>query len=201
MRIGQVNTENYKDFLKILGVKNPKTLEKLNGEGEGENGNGGKTYTSSLLKGGSKTGYISVHDICLDELERRLVASGSVDAGMIIKPGDTGSWKKLVDVSDDIREKIINKTREMVLSQSSGRHISAEQADELNALKRQYRLTLPPSERLSATWTLGQISADEERRLVDYIRSQIPGWQSGQRFDTSILTRSNWGLNHMDIKA
>jgi hypothetical protein len=199
MRIGQVNQENYKDFLKILGVKNPKTLEKLGDESE--NGNGGKTYTSSLLKGGSKTGYISVHDICLDELERRLVASGHYDEGMLVKPGDNGSWRVMVDVSDEAKQQVINKVREMVLSQSSGRYISAEQGDELNALIRQYRLTLPPSERKSATWTLGQIAGAEERRLVDYIASQVPGWQVGQRFDPSILTRSNWGLNSMDIKA
>jgi len=48
---------------------------------------------------------------------------------------------------------------------------------------------------------LGQISGEEEMRLVNYIKSQVPGWQSGQAFDPKILTGSNWGLNSMDIKA
>jgi hypothetical protein len=196
MRIGQVNQENYKDFLKILGVKNPKTLEKLGGEGEDD-----KNNTNSLFKGGKRPAHITIHDICFDEVERRLVASGSIDEGMLVRPGDNGSWKKMVDVCDKAKQQVINKVREMVLSQSSGGFISAEQADELHALVRQYRLTLPPSERLSATWTLGRIADEEERRLVEHIKSQVPGWQSGQAFDPRILTGSNWGLNSMDIKA
>ena len=32
MRIGEVNKDNYKDFLRILGVKEPKDLDKLTGK-------------------------------------------------------------------------------------------------------------------------------------------------------------------------
>ncbi|MCL2108702.1 MAG: hypothetical protein FWH20_05085 [Oscillospiraceae bacterium] len=195
MRIGQVTQDNYKDFLRILGVKNPKNLERLNGESEKS-----QVTTSPLLKGGSKIGKITMDDICFDELERRLVASGACE-GMLVRPGETPSdWQKIVDVPDSIRDRIVNKMREMVLSMSKGGLITASQADELNALKKEYRGTIPPSERKSATWTLGQIAGEEEVRLVSYIMSRVPGWQPGMAFDPKILTESNWGLG-FDVKA
>ena len=194
MRIGQVNTENYKEFLKILGVKNPKGLEKVSGENN-------KNFLHNAIKNKDKPlNKLTMDDFCMDTLEKELAARGIIEEGMLMRKGDT-SWRRTVEVSDNIRQKVIDKMREKVLSQSSGRHISAEQADELWAIVKQYRSSIPPSERLAFTYTVENIASAEERRLVDYIRSQVPGWQSGQAFDPRILTGSNWGLNHMDIKA
>ncbi|MCL2019626.1 MAG: hypothetical protein FWG70_07690 [Oscillospiraceae bacterium] len=188
MRIGQVTQDNYKDFLRILGIKNPKNLERLNGEGEKE-------------KVKNNPNRITIDDFrCYDTLERKLVALGMVEEGMLLRPGHNLSHQKIIDVSDEIRQQVVNKMREMVLSMSKGKFISAEQADELNAIYKQYRGTISPDDRLSATWTLSQIAGEEEVRLVSYIMSRIPGWQPGMAFDPKILTESNWGLG-FDVKA
>ena len=195
MRIGQVNQDNYKDFLKILGVKNPKNLEKLNGEG----GNSQVT-TSPFLKGGSKIGKITKYDLCYDEVEKWLVASGACE-GMLVRPGEKSSdWQKTVDVCDKYKQKVINKVREMMLSISSGKQICGTWGDKMGAIYKDYRSTIPPSERKSATWTLSQIAAAEEVRIANYIQSKVPGWQPGMAFDPKILTGSNWGMG-FDVKA
>jgi hypothetical protein len=181
MRIGQVNQENYKDFLKILGVKNPKGLEKLNGEGNGKKADGQNYYRSD------------------EESIALAVKAGLILEGMGGRDGDD-SYKKIVDVSDSVREKIINHVRQVFIANSNG-SISASQGDERGAIIKDYLKTLPPSERLSASWTLQQIGREEAERINDYIKSQSPGWSTTQSFNTKILTESNFGLNHMDVKA
>jgi len=181
MRIGQVTQDNYKDYLKLLGVKNPKNLEKLNGKGN-ENQSNKKCITN----------------MSFEEIEKIMIAHG-FEEGMFIRPGETPR-REIIDVSDSHKQNVINKMREMVLSMSSGRFISAEQADELAAICKQYRSTISPSDRMATSWTTQQIAGAEEVRLVNYIRSQVPGWQPGQAFDPKILTGSNWGMG-FDVKA
>jgi hypothetical protein len=180
MRIGQVNQENYKDFLKILGVKNPKGLEKLHGEGNGKKADGQNYYRSD------------------EESIALAVKAGIVMEGMAFRDGDD-SYKKIVDVPDWIRQKVIDNSREMVIANGNG-SVTAEQGDKHAKIIKDYIKTLPPSERASAAYTLEKIGQVERQRIVDYLRAEI-GWQAGQKFDTSILTKSNFGLNHMDIKA
>jgi hypothetical protein len=192
MRIGQVNQENYKDFLKILGVKNPKGLEKLNGEdGSGEKG---KSKTSGLDQFGQKKG-----DYSFEAQAARAVAAGLAMEGMVVRHDDE-SHKVIVPVSDSIKQKVIDNLRQTIIANGNGT-ITAEQGDKAAAIAKEYLMTLPPSERLSASWTLQKIEQAEGQRISDYIRSQVPGWTHGQSFDRSILLKSNFGLNHMDIKA
>ena len=188
MRIGQVTQDNYKEFLKILGIKNPKNLEKLNGE-DGK----GKSVKDNPNR-------LTIADLsCFDTIERKRVAMGLSEEGMMVRPGEAPR-KFIIDVCDKYKQKVIDKVRQMVLSQSTGRHISAEQGDELCAIYKEYRSTIPPSDRMPATYTLSEIAFAEERRLVEFIRSQVPGWQSGMAFDPKILTGSNWGMG-FDVKA
>jgi hypothetical protein len=187
MRIGQVNQDNYKDFLKILGVKNPKGLEKLNGEGNGKKADG-------LDQFGQKKG-----DYSFEAQAARAVAAGLAMEGMVVRHDDE-SHKVIVPVSDSIKQKVIDNLRQTIIANGNGT-INAEQGDKAAAIAKEYLMTLPPSERLSASWTLQKIEQAEGQRISDYIKSQVPGWQSGQAFDPRILTGSNWGLNHMDVKA
>jgi hypothetical protein len=73
---------------------------------------------------------------------------------------------------------------------------TAKQGDEQAALYKSYWKTLPLNERGAAAWTLDKIDQAEAQRIGDYLKSQIPGWNWGQPFDTSILTKSNYGLGN-----
>jgi len=187
MRIGQVNQDNYKDMLKILGVKNPKSLEKLHGEEKAD----------GLDPFGQKIG-----DYSLKAQEARAVKAGLALEGMVrCDATDNGSWKKIVNVPDSIKQKIIDKSREMIIANGNG-SITAEQGDEYTKMIMDYLKTIPPEERKSANYTLREIGREERQRIVDYLKAEI-GWQAGQSFDKKILTESNWGLckGHFDTRA
>ncbi len=61
-----------------------------------------------------------------------------------------------------------------------------------------YLPKIPVEDRKHAGHTLHQIHNAETRRLNDFVRSRIPGWQHGQAFDTSILDEYQQGI---DMKA
>ena len=170
MRIGEVNQNNYKQFLALLGIKNSKALDSILSKDE---------------KGGSE----QVGDRWDPSLEE----------GMLI-PDDSGSWKKIVPVSDEVREKIIATVRKQFLAGGNGL-LSAADGNEVGAIKKEYRKNIPPDERLSVTWTLSKIYLNEAQRLADYIKSQDPTWNYGQRFDKNILLNSNFGEKNVDVKV
>ena len=70
--------------------------------------------------------------------------------------------------------------------------------NELGDTIKSYYKQIPTSDRANASWTLQQINREEVYRLYDFVRSRIPGWQIGQKFDTSILDEYRQGV---DVKA
>ena len=183
MRIGEINQDNYQMFTPILrsmGVKNTDALDKL-------------------MKQDKPS--VAQQDQSFEARTARLVAAGYGIEGMFIREGDE-SWKKIVPVSDEARQAMINTRREAILENVDGT-MSAESGDREGAISKSYILTLPPRERLSASWTLGQIAQAEGARITDYIKSQIPGWQPGDALDKSILTETNFGLGtgRVDVRV
>jgi hypothetical protein len=182
MRIGEINSDNYKAFASLLGLKNTKALDDLMSKGD-------KSKSNATLS----------HE----EREALLVSLGYVEAGMLAREGDE-SWKKIVPVPDWIRQAVIDKEREK-MTRADGKNgmadgmQSAEEGDETAALMKSYWITLPPEERLSAGWTLQKISQSEAQRLVDYVKSQIPGWNNHDPFDPRILTGTNYGLGESGV--
>jgi hypothetical protein len=177
MRIGEVNRDNYSYYLQLLGVKDTKPLDKLLGKDDS----------------------VAEKDYSFEARAKRMVELGYVIEGTMTREGDT-SWQKIVPVSDEIKQAMIDKRRESILETANGT-LTTKSGDEEGALIRTYILTLPPDERLSAAWTLQKITQAEGGRIDTYLKSQIPGWQPGQTFDRSILMESNYGLgeNHLDI--
>jgi len=106
MRISEVNSDNYKAYLQLLGTKNVKSLDNMWGK------DGNTSYEKSF-----------------EETERELAAMGYV-------------------------------------------------------MESRARL-------------------EEGSRIIKYIKSQVPGWQCGQPFDTKILTETNFGLgdNHLNVRV
>jgi hypothetical protein len=178
MRIGDVNKDNYKMFLAMLGVKNTKALDNIMGTNQ---------KTEDL--------YPSE-----EEVYAKLVRMGRVEEGMLSFGDSDTSWRKIVPVSDDVKDKIIATVRKQFLENGNGL-LSAEDGDELGKIMKEYRKSVPANERLSVTWTLNKIYVDEARRLTDYVKSKNPTWNLGQQFDKNILQNSNFGENGVDVRA
>jgi hypothetical protein len=178
MRIGEINKDNYKMYLQLIGAKNTKPLDDLFDEDKVEK------------------------RLSFEELAADAYARGHCLEGMMVKDGDTGSWHKIVPVPDWIRQAVIDYEREIWVTNANGT-ASTEQGDNSAAIKLNYLKTIPPSERLSARFTLQQIAGEEAHRLILYLKEKVPGWNPGQSFDRRILTDTNYGLddNHLDVKA
>lgn len=68
-------------------------------------------------------------------------------------------------------------------------------ADEGPDMIEAYCLSAPVKDRINAGFTLTRIHRAEAQRLVDFVRSKVPGWQVGQAFDTSILDEYQQGID------
>jgi hypothetical protein len=167
MRIGDVNQDNYKQFLALFGVKGNKTLDNLMGAD-------GKASSKQAVQ-----------------------IDPNYEEGMA---DDGREWKYIVPVSDEVREKIISTVRRQFLENGNGMTKPGD-SDEFAAIGKEYRKNIPPSERSAVSWTLNQIQIDEERRLVNYVKSQNPSWNFGAKIDKSILTSTDFGTKSVDIKA
>lgn len=174
MRIGQVTQDNYMEYLKMFGGKDSKVLDKLWGKDEEAKG-----------------------EKSIEEINAMLVKMGYVEEGMFLT-GDE-SYKKIVPVSDEIKEKLIETVRRQFVTNGNGMG-EARDGDEIGAIMKEYRANISPSERLSVTWTLSQIVQSENKRLVNYVKANVPGWQHGQSISPSILKEAVSG-NSLDIKV
>ena len=76
--------------------------------------------------------------------------------------------------------------------------MSGPDGNDLGNFIKSYYKQVPVSDRANAGWTLNQMHRDEAYRLYDFVRSRIPGWETGQWFDTSILEEYQRGV---DVKA
>jgi hypothetical protein len=177
MRIGEVTTENYKEYLKILGVKDTTNLDKLTG---------GKTAKEMEAE----------FDHSFEAMEKAWVANGG-EAGMIIREGDT-SWKKIIPVSDAVKDKLIETIRNQIYDETRGK---MHDVDEIPNLYRELRKSIAPSDRLSFTYTASQIVREEAMRIRAYIEERIPGWKPGQAVPADILKAACLGDGYLDMKA
>ncbi|OON98433.1 MAG: hypothetical protein ATN35_05090 [Epulopiscium sp. Nele67-Bin004] len=96
--------------------------------------------------------------------------------------GKENSYKKIVEVSDDIKTEIADIVRENFINNNG-----MTNGEDMNAAFEAYRQTLDPDLRLSATYTLSQFQFEISEAYTNEIRSHYPNWQCGDSFDTSIL--------------
>jgi hypothetical protein len=176
MRIGEVNQDNYKQMLKILGVKDTTNLDKL-------------SKKSNKLES----------EQSWEDIVAAQVKAGYVEEGMVVREGDT-SWRKIVPVSYSIKNKLIEVARRQFLENGNGMS-PARDGDELGAIYREYRKGIAPSDRLSVTYTMSQIVRAENQRLIDYVRANVPGWTYGQKIPADVLRDAVSGKGHLDVKA
>lgn len=179
MRIGDVNKDNYKEYLRLFELKNTKEIEKS---------------VDNVWRKDKEVEF----DHSFEAMAAYQVKIGYAIEGMVVRQNDE-SWKKIVDVPDSIKQKVIDKVREHFTENGNGM-VTWQQGDELASVIKGYYMTLSPSERLSASWTLEKISQAEGGRLLEYVESQMPGWKPGDPIDPDVLKAAVSG-EHIDTKA
>ena len=179
MRIGEVNTENYGQMLKILGVKDTTNLDKLTG---------GKTKEQAEAE------FDHSH-----EARMATAAKMGLEEGMYVGDGDT-SHHRIVPVSDEVKNKLIEVVRRQFLTNGNGMG-DYRDGDEIGALYKEFRKNIAPSERLAFTYTLRQIMREENQRLFDYVRANVPDWRPGQAISPDVLKAAVSGKGHLDVKV
>lgn len=95
---------------------------------------------------------------------------------------EAGDYRKIVPVD----EKVAKQVRQLAFDHlKNGRGLS--DGEDVSGVIRDYTISLSPEKRLSASWTLNEMFHSEADRLGNFVRQQIPGWELGKPFDTSIL--------------
>lgn len=153
MRIGDVNQDNYAAYMKLFSKnKDVKSL--------------------SLKAQVEKTAPIAVDP---EDSER-------IMPGMSIHNKSISELQKTTDVSNEVREKIINTIRKDFIN-----NYGMSDGEKYRAIAVEYIKSRPPEERLAVSWTLDRIFGEEGKRLGEIVREKISSWQPGQPFDRSIL--------------
>ena len=164
MRIGEINKDNYMQYSKLLS----------NLTGGKKNANVLPTRQRELTKAE------------VDAIVRKAQLAhpdGSYGLpGMDITNKNPSEYQKIVDVPDDLREKIIGIARKDFINK-----YGMTDGEELHAEIRKYLWSIPEGQRNSAAYTLSEVFRDESQRLTDIVKSKMPGWKNGEPFDRSIL--------------
>ena len=108
--------------------------------------------------------------------------------------GMTVSDRKIIPVSKEAEQAM----KDIAFDHMKRYYGMSGTGNELGDTIKSYYKQIPPSDRANAAWTLQQIHREEVYRLYDFVRSRVPGWQIGQKFDTSILDEYPRGV---DVKA
>ena len=96
-------------------------------------------------------------------------------------------YKKIVDVSEDMKEHVLKEVKKSYYKYN-GMSGGNEREDEAYARGlNEYYKTLDREERLSAAWTLGQLSLELSGVVTDAIREKVPGWQAGEQIPAGML--------------
>ena len=115
------------------------------------------------------------------------------DDGMDIT-GMTAADFHTIPVSKEIEQKVRNR----VFENMKYRYGMTGTGNEYGEMVHSYLMSIPAGDRRDAAYTINQIHFDEVDKIYAFVKSHIPGWHSGQVFDTSILDAYRQGV---DVKA
>lgn len=101
-----------------------------------------------------------------------------------------GDFRRIVSVDESVARQV----RQLALDHMKNGY-GVSDGEDVSAAIRDYTLSLPPEERLSASWTLNEIFHSEAIRLGEFVHQQDPSWDWGKPFDTSILDGYRQGVD------
>ena len=103
---------------------------------------------------------------------------------------DTDDYRKMVPVD----ESVVKQVKGIAMAHMK-QGFGTSDGEDISSAIRSYAMTLDPEKRLSASWTLNEIFHSEAARLGDFVHQQVPGWNWGKPFDTSILDGYRQGVD------
>ena len=95
---------------------------------------------------------------------------------------DAGGYRKMVPVD----EGVVQQVKQIAFDHMKN-GFGVSDGEDVSKVIRDYACSLPPEQRLSASWTLNEIFHNEATRLGEYVHQQDPNWDWGKSFDSSIL--------------
>lgn len=106
--------------------------------------------------------------------------------------GMKSSDYKIIPVDKNVEQKMKDITLEEI---KRGYGKSDPYRDPVSDLIKSYDKQIPAKDRINAGWTLEKVHQREVRRIFDFIKSRVPGWEAGKPFDTSILDEYQQGID------
>ena len=117
-------------------------------------------------------------------LEEELYESGICVRGMIIDGKSESEWHKMIDVSEEYRQKMFDECKRHFLQENG---IANGNTTRRSEVFREYQLSIKEDDRLKGTWSLQQYEKQYSAALAVAVRAVNPNWTYGDSFDASIL--------------
>ena len=117
-------------------------------------------------------------------LEEELYESGICVRGMIIDGKSESEWHKMIDVSEEYRQKMFDECKRHFLQENG---IANGNTTRRSEVFREYQLSIKEDDRLKGTWSLEQYEKKYRAALAEAVRAVNPNWTYGDSFDKSIL--------------
>jgi hypothetical protein len=117
-------------------------------------------------------------------LEEQLYESGVCVRGMIIDGKSESEWHKMIDVSEEYRQKMFDECKRHFLQENG---IANGNTTRRSEVFREYQLSIKEDDRLKGTWSLEQYEKKYRAALAEAVRAVNPNWTYGDSFDASIL--------------
>ena len=117
-------------------------------------------------------------------VEEQLYESGICVRGMIINGKSESEWHKMIEVSEEYRQKMFDECKRHFLQENG---IANGDTTRRSEVFRAYQLSIKEDDRLKGTWSLEQYERQYSAAFAAAVRAVNPNWKNGDPFDASIL--------------
>lgn len=117
-------------------------------------------------------------------VEEQLYESGVCVRGMIIDGKSESEWHKMIDVSEEYRQKMFDECKRHFLQEKG---VANGDTTRRSEVFRAYQLSIKEDDRLKGTWSLEQYEKQYRAAFAAAVRAADPSWTYGDSFDASIL--------------
>lgn len=167
MRIGEMNKDNYQDYIRLFSQMN------------GKKGNFKNPFDSFS----SKKEIAANQAKHLDEYGEIINSQGV--SGMCIHGKDPSEYRQIIGISEEGKQSVFDMVKSEFIENNGVLNGDTTRKSEVFA---QYQKSIPREDRLKATWTLGELEQEYREALIDKVKASNPDWEIGQKFDSSILS-------------
>lgn len=174
MRIGEINKDNYKDFLNLFQNLQSKTkMTKAN---------------SNLvpIQFHGKTLMLNPNSDFAKHIDKngRLINSDGME-GMDIT-GRT-DFRRLIPISEHMAQHAIDDVKKAFYEHGGMSGDDMREADAYHQKIKDYLWTVDVDDRAAATWTINQVHLNTANAVKDAVREKVPDWDWGKPIDPKVL--------------